>query len=289
MTASRTFHIHFRDAAPLTRAARATSRPVAKAGHMIYFFGQILASIPTMLRRYRQEMLRLLADIAWGNGSIVVGGGTVNVAVVLGMTAGALSALEGYNFLNLVGLGPATGLLSSFATTRELAPVLIGMAFVAQAGCRFTAQLGAMRINDEIDALESMAINPIPFLATTRVVASVIAIVPLFMVALAVAYLASQLVSVVAGVSTGSYLHYFSLFISARDVLFATIKATVFVFIAATIQSYFGFFASARGGPAGVGVAAGHAMRSSVTVIMIVNMLLTMGLWGVESGARFGG
>jgi phospholipid/cholesterol/gamma-HCH transport system permease protein len=164
---------------------------------------------------------------------------------------------------------------------------MIAMAFIAQAGCRFTAQLGAMRINDEIDAMEAMALKPVPYLVTTRVVASVIAAIPLFLTVLAVAYLSCQLVSVVAGQSAGSYLHYFSLFISARDVGFATIKAVVFVFISATIQSYYGYFAS--GGPAGVGVAAGRAMRSSVTVLMIVNMLLTMALWGVEGGARFGG
>jgi len=251
------------------------------------FFGRIVASVPTMTRHYRREMLRLLADIAWGNGSIVVGGGTVNVALVLGLTAGALIAIEGYNALNLLGLGPATGLVSSFAITREVAPIMIAIAFIAQAGCRFTAQLGAMRINEEIDAIEAMAIRPIPYLVTTRVLASVIAVIPLFLTALAMAYLSAQLVSVVGSISSGSYLHYFSLFINARDVVFATIKAAVFIFISSTIQCYYGYFAT--GGPTGVGVAAGRAMRASVTAVMIVNMLLTMALWGVESGARFGG
>jgi phospholipid/cholesterol/gamma-HCH transport system permease protein len=77
------------------------------------------------------------------------------------------------------------------------------------------------------------------------------------------------------------------LFISGRDVLYATVKAVVFVFVASTIQCYYGYFAS--GGPEGVGVAAGRAMRASITVIIIVNMFLTMALWGVDSGARFGG
>lgn len=274
-------------ARPVVQAVTVASLTVARAGHMIHFFGRIVVSIPAMMRHYRREMLRLLADIAWGNGSIVVGGGTVNVALVLGITSGALVAVEGMNALNLLGLGPATGLVSSFATTRELAPIMIALAFISQAGCRFTAQLGAMRINDEIDAMDAMALNPVPYLVTTRVVASVIAVIPLFLTVLATAYLATRLVSVAAGQSTGSYLHYFSLFISPRDVLFATIKAVVFVFISSTIQSYYGFFAT--GGPVGVGVAAGRAMRAGVTVVMIVNMLLTMGLWGVEAGARFGG
>jgi phospholipid/cholesterol/gamma-HCH transport system permease protein len=269
------------------RAAGAVGQTAAKAGHIVYFFGRIVASIPTMMRNYRREMLRSLADIAWGNGSIVVGGGTVNVACVLGLAAGALVGLEGYNALKLLGMGPATGLISSFATTREIAPLMIGIAFIAQAGCRFTAQLGAMRINEEIDAMDAMAIKPIPYLVTTRVVASVIAAIPLFLTVMAMAFLAAQLVSILAGQSTGSYLHYFSLFISPRDVLLATVKAVVFVFVSSTIQCYYGFFAA--GGPAGVGVAAGRAMRASVTVVMIVNVLLTMALWGIDAGARFGG
>ncbi|BBY54680.1 ABC transporter permease [Mycobacterium koreense] len=280
--------LRLRGTRPVVDSAESFVRGVAKSGHMVHFFGRTVASIPTMFRHYRREMMRLLSDIAWGNGSIVVGGGTIAVALALGLIAGALVAVEGYSILSLLGLGPATGLISSFATTRELAPIMVGMAFIAQAGCRFTAQLGAMRINEEIDSLEAMAIKPIPFLVTTRAVASVIAVVPLFLVALGVAYLACQFsVVLVSGQSNGSYLHYFSLFVNGRDVLYSTFKASVFVFISSTIQSYYGFVAA--GGPAGVGTAAGRAMRTSVTAVVVVNMLLTMALWGVESGARFGG
>ncbi|MFA4081377.1 ABC transporter permease [Mycobacteroides salmoniphilum] len=273
---------------PVIQAAGAVGLAVAKAGHLIYVFGRILMSIPVTLRYYQREFLRVLSDIAWGNGSIVVGGGTVGVALVLGVAAGAMIGVEGYNALNLLGLGPATGLLSSFGSTREFAPVMIGLAFITQAGCRFTAQLGAMRIADEIDALEAMAIQPIPYLVTTRVAASVVAAIPLFLVCLAVTYWSCQLVvSVSSGQSSGTYLHYFGLFMSGRDVVFAMIKAVVFVFVSSTIQCYYGYFAS--GGPEGVGVAAGRAMRASITVVIILNTLLTMALWGVDTGARFGG
>lgn len=273
---------------PVADAAGGSALLIAKAGHIVHFFARIVASLPTMVLKFQREMMRVLADISWGNGSIVVGGGTVNVAAVLGVTAGALVAVEGANALELLGLGPATGLVSSFAITRELAPIMISLAFIAQAGCRFTAQLGAMRINEEIDAMEVLGINSIAYLVTTRVVASVIAVVPLFLTTLALAYMSCQLVSVfTAGQSTGSYLHYFSLGVAGRDVVFATVKAVVFTFVASALQCYFGYVAA--GGPAGVGVAAGRAMRASVTVVMILNMLLTMALWGVESGARFGG
>lgn len=272
----------------VVQAAGASGLAVAKAGHMVYFFGRIVVAIPVALGRYRREFLRTLSDIAWGNGSIVVGGGTVGVALVLGVTAGALLGVEGYNSLNLLGLGPATGLLSSWGSTRELVPIMIAIAFITQAGCRFTAQLGAMRIAEEIDAMEAMVIKPIPYLVATRVVASVLAAIPLFLVCLAVAYTASQVVfAVSSGSSVGTYLHYFALFASSKDVLYATIKAIIFVFVASTLQCYYGFYAS--GGPEGVGIAAGHAMRASISTVIILNALLTMAMWGVDAGARFGG
>lgn len=262
--------------------------PMARFGHMVAFFFRALAGVPVVLRQYRKEFLRHLSDIAWGNGSLVVGGGTAGVALVLGITAGALVAIESYNFLDLLGLGPATGIISSLASTRELAPIMASLAFAMQAGCRFTAQLGSMRIAEEIDAMDSVAIRPIPFLVTTRLMASIIAVIPLYVACLAVSYLSCQvMVQILSGSSVGSYLHYFGIGVSGIDVVYSVIKTVVFVWLASTIQCYYGFYAS--GGPEGVGIAAGHAMRAAITIVIVVNMLLTMALWSVDSGARFGG
>ncbi|MEX3646623.1 MlaE family ABC transporter permease [Mycolicibacterium porcinum] len=273
---------------PWVRLYRRVSKPVMRLGHMMVFFVRALTALPIVLRHYRGEFVRLLSDIAWGNGSLVVGGGTIGVAVVLGITMGALVGIEGYNFLDLLGLGPATGIISSLVNTRELAPIAASLAFATQAGCRFTAQLGSMRIAEEIDALDSIAIRPIPYLVTTRLMAAVIAVIPLYALCLAVSYLTTQVVVfLISGGSSGSYLHYFTLMLSGQDILYSVLKAVIFVWIASTVQCYYGFYAS--GGPVGVGVAAGHAMRASITVVVIVNMLLTMALWTVDSGARFGG
>lgn len=272
----------------LIRWSRRAATPVQRLGHMLVFFVRALLAIPHSLRLYRKEFVRLLSDIAWGNGSLVVGGGTAGVAVVLGITVGALVGIEGYNFLNLLGLGPATGIISSLVNTRELAPIAAALAFATQGGCRFTAQLGSMRIAEEIDALDSLAIRPIPYLVTTRLLASVVAVIPLYVLCLAVSYLTTQaVVEVISGGSTGSYLHYFSLMLSGRDIAYSLLKTIIFVWIASTVQCYYGYYAS--GGPEGVGVAAGHGMRASITVVIMVNMLLTMALWSVDSGARFGG
>lgn len=273
---------------PIVTLCQRAAVPVIRLGHLLVFFIRALAGVPLALRQYRGEFLRLLSNITWGNGSIVVGGGTAGVAVVLGMTVGALVGIEGYNFLDLLGLGPATGFVSSLVNTRELAPLMASLAFAMQGGCRFTAQLGSMRIAEEIDALESIAIRPIPYLVTTRLVASVAAIVPLYVACLAIGYLTTQIVvGISSGGSAGSYLHYFTLMLAGQDILYSLIKAVIFVWIASTIQCYYGYYAT--GGPEGVGVAAGHGMRASITIVIIVNMLLTMALWGVDSGARFGG
>jgi phospholipid/cholesterol/gamma-HCH transport system permease protein len=275
-------------AIPIGRVWRGSMEPVVRLGHMLVFFVRALVAVPVALRHYRGEFSRLLSDIAWGNGSIVVGGGTAGVALVLGLSVGALVGIEGYNFLDLLGLGPATGIISSLVNTRELAPIMASLAFATQGGCRFTAQLGAMRISEEIDALDALAIRPIPYLVTTRLLASTVAAIPLYVLCLAVSYLATQaVVQVVSGGSTGAYLHYFSLMLAGKDIAYSLLKAIVFVWIASTVQCYYGFYAG--GGPEGVGVAAGHGMRASITVVIVVNMLLTMALWSVDAGARFGG
>lgn len=80
---------------PMAYTVDTAARPLARFGHMVTFFVHAFLAIPIALRRYRREFLRLLSDITWGNGSIVVGGGTAGVVLVLGVTAGALVAIEG--------------------------------------------------------------------------------------------------------------------------------------------------------------------------------------------------
>ena len=273
---------------PLKRAGDKAAGPIRQLGHIVVFAGKAIAGVPVVLRSYRNEYTRLLADVAWGNGSLVVGGGTAGVALVLGVVVGVMVGIEGYNFLQLLGLGPAVGIISSLVNTRELAPIACALAFATQSGCRFTAQLGAMRISEEIDALDSMAIRPIPYMVTTRLMASITAIVPLYVVCLGVSYLSTQIiVSIISGGSMGGYLHYFGLMLSGTEIFYSIIKCVIFVAIASVLQCYYGFYAG--GGPEGVGGAAGHALRAAITVVVIVNMLLTMAMFSLSAGARFGG
>lgn len=273
---------------PIYRAAARLGSGAMRVGHMGTFLFRALFSIPVMLRHYRKEFLRILSDITWGNGSIVVGGGTAGVIIVLGAAGGAIVGLEGYNALHLLGMEPTVGLIASTASTRELAPIMASLAFAAQAGCRFTAQLGAMGIAEEIEAMEAMAIRAIPYLVSTRILASVVAMFPLYLVCLAANYLAVEVVvGLSGGLSAGTYQHYFQLVLNGPDIVYSLIKAILFVILTSTIQCYYGFYAA--GGPQGVGTAAGRAMRASISVMILVNLLLTVGLWGIGSSARLGG
>ncbi|MFD4432832.1 ABC transporter permease, partial [Nocardia sp. NPDC058497] len=185
-----------------------------RIGHQAIVFFQALFAIPFTVRHYRKEVARLVADVGWGNGSLIVGGGTVGVVIVLCAFGGITVGMESYTALNLLTMGPLTGAISGFATTREIAPILATLAFAIQSGCRFTAQLGSMRISEEIDALESIAIRPLPYLVTTRMIAATVTIVPLYTLGLAVAYLATKLsVLFLGGTTAGTYDHYFFQFL----------------------------------------------------------------------------
>lgn len=276
---------------PLQQVKKSAQVPVdmvARLGHQVFFFLRSVGSIPLALRHYPKEVWRLLSDVTWGNGSVVVGGGTIGVILILSAFGGMTVGIQGYTSLNLLGLSPITGAISAFATTRELGPLLAALAFAAQAGCRFTAQLGAMRISEEIDALESIAIRPLPYLVSTRMFAAMIAIIPLYCLGLAMAYISCSLtVQLIGDTPSGTYAHYFYQFLIPGDVLYSLLKAMVFVAITTFIQCYYGFFAS--GGPEGVGIAAGRAIKMCIIVVVFADLFMTLAIWGVNPGIRISG
>ncbi len=273
---------------PLFGVVRASDLANQRLGHQALTFLRAVADIPFTLRHYRKEVLRLICDVGWGNGSIVVGGGTVGVVLILCAFGGITVGMESYSALNLLAMNPLTGAISGFATTREIAPILATLAFAIQAGCRFTAQLGSMRIAEEIDALESLAIRPLPYLVTTRMIAAIVTIIPLYSVGLATAYIATKAtVLVLGGTSNGTYDHYFFQFLNGADIFASLLKVVVFVMISTFIQCYYGFVAA--GGPEGVGVAAGRAIKMVIVTVVAVNLFLTLAIWGIDPGIRISG
>ncbi|MBY8863416.1 ABC transporter permease [Nocardia sp. CA2R105] len=272
----------------LIRARRQGAAPVESVGFVLEFVWQALSSIPETAHRYRAETMRRITDMTWGRGSLIVGGGTVPMLIVLGAAMGALVGIESYATLDMIGIGPLTGIVSAFATTRELAPIAAAIGFASQAGCRMTAEIGSMRISEEIDALESLGLRSIPFVVTTRVIAGAVAIVPTFLVALILSYLSCATVIVtIHGEAGGVYDHYFFQFVSGGDMIAAAVKILALAVVVILIHCYQGFFAT--GGPEGVGIASGRAVRASFVAIIGVDMLLTLALWGFNSPIKFTG
>lgn len=159
---------------------------------------------------------------------------------------------------------------------------MAGIALTATVGAGFTAQLGAMRVSEEIDALEVMAVRSVPFLVTTRIIAGLIAVVPLYAVALLMSYAATQIVVTFGyGQSGGTYDHYFHTFLIPADMLWSLAKACVMAVIVIAVCCYYGFTAS--GGPAGVGRAVGKAVRLSLVAVMTVDLFVGLAIWGSSS------
>ena len=162
-------------AASLDNGKEGVLNALADVGSFASFSAEAVSVTPITLKRYPKEVMRQLTDIAWGSGAILVGGGTIGVMILLSIAAGTSLGIEGFNGLELIGLAPLTGFISAGVSTRELAPLIAVLALAAQVGCRFTAQLGSMRLHEEIDALAVMAVPPLRYLVTTRGVAAMIA------------------------------------------------------------------------------------------------------------------
>jgi phospholipid/cholesterol/gamma-HCH transport system permease protein len=267
------------------------SRPLERLddfGHQLSFYARAFAWVFRAFRRYRTEILRLLAEVSLGTGGLAVIGGSVAIVGFMTFFTGTEVGLQGYNALNQIGTAAFTGFVSSYFNTRELAPVVSALALSATVGCGFTAQLGAMRISDEIDALEVMAVPSLPFLVTTRLIAGMLSVIPLYIIGLLASYVATRLmVTIFFEQSTGTYDHYFNHFLPPYDILWSFGKVIVFATLVMLIHCYYGFHAS--GGPAGVGVAVGRAVRTSIVVINIADLLLGMAIWGATTSVRIAG
>lgn len=253
---------------------------MAEVGRHVTFAGRVLVSLPTAVVRYRGQVLREVVDVGFGSKSLVAGGGTVGIVLAMSAVAAIMVGVETYRGLDLIGMTTLSGMLSAMANTRELAPVVASVALAAKVGTGFTARLGSMRISDEIDALDAMSVPTVPYLAGTRLVATMICIVPLYAIGLVATYIATRFVVVyVNGGSAGTYDHFFHITLGPEDVLYSLIKAVVFALVIVLVHCSYGYHAT--GGPEGVGRAAGRALRTSILAIGFLDIVLTFALWGL--------
>jgi len=264
------------------------ARGFEAVGEQIAFYLRTMVDVVLVVPRHPGEVLRIVSEITWGSGALIVGAGTAGVIFFMAFITGGLVGLEGFKGLELIGAQSFSGFVSAFGNTREITPIIAGVTLAAQVGASFTAELGAMRINDEIDALEVMAIPTRRYLVASRVVAALIAITPLYLVSLFGSYLATELAVVrLQGLSGGTFAHYFSLFLPPVDVFYSLVKAWIFAAVVALIHCYYGY--NARGGPVGVGVAVGKAIRSSIVAVLVLNFVLSALMWGIADTVRIAG
>jgi phospholipid/cholesterol/gamma-HCH transport system permease protein len=259
-----------------------------RIGAQTRFYVKTVAAVPEAVTRYRKELLRLIAQMGLGSGALAVVGGTVAIVGFLTMTTGALVAVQGYNQLASVGFEALTGFASAFFNVRLIVPGTVSVALSATIGAGATAQIGAMRINEEIDALEVIGIRSVTYLASTRVVAGVVVVIPLYCIAVMMAFLAARTGTVaIYGQGSGVYDHYFNTFLNPTDVIWSFMQSVAMTIVIMLVHTYYGY--TAKGGPAGVGEAVGRAVRTSMVVAAVEIVMISLAVYGQSGNFNLAG
>ncbi|BBU20856.1 MlaE family ABC transporter permease [Mycobacterium xenopi] len=262
--------------------------PVDTFGEQALFYGESVRWIPNAITRYRKEVLRLVAEMTLGTGALLLIGGTVGVAAFLTLASGGVIAVQGYESLGNIGIEALTGFLSAFLNVRIVAPVVAGIALAATIGAGTTAQLGAMRVAEEIDAIESMAVHSVSYLVSTRLIAGLITIIPLYSLAVLASFFAARFITIfVNGQSAGLYDHYFNTFLNPTDLLWSFLQAIVMSIAVMLVHTYYGYNAS--GGPVGVGLAVGQAVRTSLIVVVVITLAISLAVYGASGNFNLSG
>ncbi|BBY64923.1 ABC transporter permease [Mycolicibacterium helvum] len=272
----------------INRWFRSIDDGVDRIGAQAQFYFKTVISLGDALTRYTAETIRLIAEMSLGTGVLVMIGGTTAIVGFLTLSTGALVAVQGYNQFSQVGVEALTGFASAFFNVRLIAPLTAGVAMAATIGAGATAKIGAMRINEEIDALEVMGIRSVAYLASTRVAAGIIVVIPVYCVAVMASFFAARFgTTFLYGQSTGVYDHYFYTFLSTSDMLWSFLLALVIAVVIMLVHTFYGYNAS--GGPAGVGEAVGRAVRTSLITAGVVVLFMSLAIYGQSGHFNFAG
>jgi len=257
-------------------------------GEQALFYGETFRYVPIAVTRYRRETIRLVAEMTMGTGALAIIGGTVGVAAFLTLASGGVVAVQGFASLGNIGIEALTGFLSAFLNVRIIAPVVAGIALAATIGAGTTAQLGAMRVAEEIDAVEAMAVHAVSYLVSTRLMAGMIAIIPLYSLSVLASFFAARFTTVfINAQSAGLYDHYFNTFLIPTDLLWSFLQAIVMSVAVMLIHTYYGY--NATGGPVGVGIAVGQAVRTSLVVVVVITLFISLAVYGGSGNFNLSG
>lgn len=252
------------------------------------FYFKTLAAIPDAIIHYRPELLRLIAQMGLGSGALAAVGGTVVIVGFMTMTTGAVVAAQGYTQFQSVGVQAFTGFASAFFIPRLIVPGTAQVTLTATVGAGATAQMGAMKINEEVDALEVIGIRSVSYLAATRVIAGTVVVIPLYAIALMSGFLAARFgTTAIYGQAAGVYDHYFDTFLNTNDLIWSFFETITMIVVVMMVCTYYGY--NAGGGPAGVGEAVGRAVRASMVVGAVVLMAVTLAVYGQSGNFHLAG
>ncbi len=204
---------------------------------------------------------------------------------IIGLQCG----IEGAYLNRSLGVPAYAGLFAAWCDLRELVPYAFGYMMAAKVGTGIVAELGSMRISDEIDALEVMGISSMTFLCATRLLASWLVLPFMYVAGIGAGFLASYLavVAQIGEVSSGGYLLIFWMFQNPPDLIYSVVKAMAMATVIVLVGCYYGYTAS--GGPVGVGTATAKSMVLNIVLVHLIGMLGTQIFWGANPRAPIGG
>jgi phospholipid/cholesterol/gamma-HCH transport system permease protein len=254
---------------------------ISNFGEIAKFSGRVLGQVYGLrVFRFFGEALRQ-AGILILSSTLVIWG----LVFIIGLQCG----IEGAYFNRSVGAPAYAGVFSAWCDLRELVPYAFGYMMAAKVGTGIVAELGSMRISDEIDALEVMGIDSMLFLCATRLLAAWMVLPFMYIAAVGAGFFASYLAVVqqIGEVSSGGFFLIFWMFQNPPDLLYSVIKGMVMATAIVLVGCYYGYNAS--GGPVGVGTATAKSMVLNIVLVHLIGMLGTQLFWGANPRAPIGG
>ena len=254
---------------------------IASFGEIVRFCSTVVAEVFTLkVFRFFGEALRQ-AGLLILSSTLVIWG----LIFIIGLQCG----IEGAYFNRAVGSPAYAGVFAAWCDLRELVPYAFGYMMAAKVGTGIVAELGSMRISDEIDALEVMGISSMTFLCATRLLAAWLVLPFMYLAGIGAGFFASYLAVVeqIGEVSSGGYSLIFWMFQNPPDLLYSVIKAMAMATVIVLVGCYYGYTAS--GGPVGVGTATAKSMVLNIVLVHLIGMLGTQVFWGANPRAPIGG
>jgi len=203
-----------------------------------------------------------------------IGVNSTIVVIITGMFTGMVLALQSYYGFRKFGAEGLVGATVALSMTRELGPVLTSLMVTGRAGSAMAAQLGTMRVTEQIDALTVMALSPIKYLVTPRIIAGFLMLPVLTVISDFIGVVGGYVVGVkLLGINEGAFIDKMIKYVELNDIYNGLVKSAVFGIILSTVACYKGFYA--RGGAEGVGKATTEAVVVSSVTILISDYVLT--------------